>query len=268
MENNPLLQLIDSSLHYLQELKKEKSSLLPSHIILSESATPLMTPKVIGSEKKEVSTTPAPIPLKTTAPTPLKTEPLFTPITEMPKPVEQPTNKKSAFTLHPPTYSSSLSLQDLWTLIPKIAPSLTLLEKIPNDAKAQKIKNGWKLPPEIPEVPLLCLNHPALTFLKDVAQAIEKNFFPSKVLDIALFEEKNTWDVLFQAPHLKLIVIPETMLWQCPNLKRYYHEFPEKNERYLGKCPALLIFDPDLYLKDPSLKRSLWNQLCQALKQP
>jgi hypothetical protein len=266
MENHPLLKLIDSSLQYLHELKKERPRLLPSHVILSESSTPLINPKPAPVEKTQDLVSPCPIPVKTIASPPQKSE--LTPIIEARPSVQAPTNKKSAFALHPPSYSASSSLQDLWTLLPKIAPSLTLLEKIPSDIKAQKIKSRWKLPPEIPEVPLLSLHHPALNFLHDVAVAIEKNFLSSKVLDMAVFEEKNTWDVFFQAAHLKLIVIPETMLWKCPNLARYYHEFPEKNERYLGKCPALVIFDPDLYLKDPSLKRSLWKQLCQALKQP
>ena len=112
MENNPLIHLIDSSLSYLQELKKERASILPSHTNLSEIASPLIIPKAPALEKKEELPTPAP-----DKALPATKEPLvLTPIVEQQKPIEQPSSKKSTFTLHPATYATPESLQDLWTL--------------------------------------------------------------------------------------------------------------------------------------------------------
>ncbi|NDD59067.1 MAG: hypothetical protein EBZ47_07465, partial [Chlamydiae bacterium] len=216
MENPPLLHFIDSSLNYLQELKKETPYILPNSTVTSDTQTSLRVTPIKSPLPKEEA-----LPQPITAKASIKSESVLTPISPPKEPIQpletsqKPTTcseKKPIFSLQPPIHTNASSLQDLWTLLPKITPSLKLLEKIPSDAKAQKIKNRWKNPFQIPEIPLLSLNHPALNFLKDVSQAIDKHFFSSTVLDIALFEEKNTWDQFFQSPQLKVIVIPETML--------------------------------------------------------
>jgi hypothetical protein len=157
-------------------------------------------------------------------------------------------------------------MQDIKKTLEKVAPTLRLLDHIPQDTEAKKIKNAWKEQANIPDMVILATKSPVLPFLHHVAKAIALHFFSSRVLEVDEFEKQNKWEVFLGTPNLKMIISPDGVLWRCKTLLRYYHEFPNKQERFLGKIPLLLLPDPSLYLKDPALKRSLWNLLCQMIK--
>jgi hypothetical protein len=283
MEKNLLLDtLIDKTLQYLTELKETSSHVIGSCDPLCQEgfSTFERPPELIDKEVTHVPTVlPVPAPKSTPAPLLLEPKPLelapiepiqLEPLPLVPTPIVQSstTNKEktSTFTLHPPSPIQKDTMQDMRAIIKKAAPSLTLFSSPPSDEKAKKIKNAWKEQSKIPDIPILATKGPSLPFLTHVAKAIELHFFPSKVIDVTTLEQNNSWDVFLNTTNLKMIIAPDSVVWSCKNLMRYYHEFPNKKERYLGKIPLILLPDPSLYTKDPSLKRPLWNLLCQVLK--
>ncbi|MBM3191347.1 MAG: hypothetical protein FJZ63_01670 [Chlamydiae bacterium] len=250
---DPLSQLIDKTLQYLQELAPHDLSLLPSSFFSSPSPVPLS----IAPQKPSA---PPPL-LSSAAKTP---SPSAMPIA--PPKAETPPLQKSSFSLHLPPPTISMPFQDFRTLLPKIAPHIPLFENIPSDLKAKKIKTSWSNPLQIPEVPLLVPSSLLSGFYEEVARAVTKHFFPSSVLDFHHFEENGLWDKFLQTPHLKAFVTLEPLLQTSPHLLRLYHPFPHKKEYYLGKCPVIFLEEPVLYTQDPALKRSLWHSLCLTLK--
>lgn len=282
MEKNLLDTLIEKTLQYLTEFKEEHPYVMgTSYEINSHEEKP--------SSIQKAPTFPYPVKKPVISETPLPKPSLIEKLPMEPVPMEQvsvkleakveripvefiPSKKiaeaspSASFPLYPPSPAHKDLMQDIRTILKKVAPSLTLSNSIPSDEKAKKIKNAWREHAKIPDIALLVTESSSLSFLKQVAKAIELHFFPSKVIDVKLFEQNNNWDTFLNTANLKMIIAPDSVIWSCKHLMRYYHEFPNKKERYLGKIPLLLLPDPSLYIKDPSLKRSLWNLLCQVLK--
>lgn len=157
------------------------------------------------------------------------------------------------------------SLEDIKKHIEAVMPSLYINFNIPSDEAAKRKKNSYLITEYMPDVPILTFQDKASAFLEEVAKAISSHFFLSKVVDLSKVEGEGILDQLIKTDHLKLIIAIDTMLFSHRTLMKYYQEFPAKKERYLGKTPLLLLPDPSLYMKDPSLKRSLWNLLCDML---
>lgn len=286
MEKNLLDTLINKTLQYLAEFKETQSYVIGAfdHIseeielpvaikkecVIEESPRQLPTPKESHS-LKQVSLEQDSIKQALLNQACSKQEPTEPTVTEIfPKEQKNTSSHQpspiASFPLHPPTPIHKDPMQDIQAVLKKVAPSLIISNSIPSDEKAKKIKNAWKEHAKIPDITILATQSPSLSFLTQVAKAIEIHFFPSKVIDVKELEQNNNWDVFLNTTNLKMIIAPDSVIWSCKHLMRYYHEFPNKKERYLGKIPLLLLPDPSLYIKDPSLKRSLWNLLCQVLK--
>ena len=281
MEKPLLDTLIDKTLQYLAEFKEEQAYVIGTSYQMDSL-------EMLSPESQEVSTkilkpltttSPSPIPAKVIpklAPTKLVLKSIpavdialeLTPLEQILELAPQKSEKAPAavFPLHPPSAVQKDLMQDMRTILKKVAPTLVISSSIPSDEKAKKVKNAWKEHAKIPDVVILAVQGPSISFLTGVAKAIELHFFPSKVIDVKPLEQSNNWDVFLNTTNLKIIIAPDSVIWGCKHLMRYYHEFPNKKERYLGKIPLVLLPDPSLYIKDPSLKRSLWNLLCQVLK--
>ena len=187
---------------------------------------------------------------------------LETPVMQSkPKPLQNP-----VFALHKPVITHKLPDEDLHKAFTKIAPHILANRPIPSDEKAKLIKNGWKEKNVIPVVPILASDDKSLVFLQNVAQAITLHFFPAKVLLLKDLEKQNLLLSLLDSAHVKLIISPDITLWNCKELMKHYQEIPQQKQRFLKNTPLLLLPDPSLYIKDPSLKRSLWNLLCHLLQ--
>lgn len=189
------------------------------------------------------------------------------PVTPAPaSPPKPQLQKEPGFVLHKPATSHKLPDEDLRKAFSKIAPQMLAHRPIPSDEKAKQIKNGWKEKHAIPVVPILASDEKTLAFLQNVAQAISLHFFPSRVLLLKELEKHQMLASIAESSHVKLIISPDVTLWNCKELMKYYQEIPQQKQRFLKNTPLLLLPDPSLYLKDPSLKRSLWNLLCHLLK--
>lgn len=256
MDNkNPFPQLIEDSLKYLHELKETSSFVLPSS--LAPPSAPLPPSKPV-----QIPLPPAPLPFTMTAP-PVKKEPPPPPVEKVEKKAE-PAPRLIAPSSPKPIHKDPM--EDMRAAMKKAAPMLKITDIIPSDAKAKKIKHAWKDQRHMPDIAILSGPSMPLSFLQQVAKAIDLYFFPCRVIDVGPLETSGSWDALLQTPHLKLIISPDATLWNCKQLMRHYHEIPHKKERFLGKIPLLLLPDPNMYLKDQALKRSLWNLLCHMLQ--
>ena len=212
-----------------------------------KKASPLCSEKIGPSEhKKTIQQSP---PLFNSKPfTPLKTK------ARLPIPLEKPK-------------PSSSPGEDKWRALFKTAlKEIYLHENIPNDSKAKRLKEAWREKHNTPEVPILFQGSYYKPFLQSLAKAIETEFLPCRLVEIDHLEKEKKWDLFLDSPKLKLIIAPDQLIFAAKELLPFYKEHPQQGTRFLGEIPLLLIPDLSLYFKDPYLKRSLWNVICQALK--
>lgn len=167
--------------------------------------------------------------------------------------------------IEPPKKAQRDPLEDVKKILETIAPSLYLNFNIPKDDQAKRVKKSYQINEYMPDVPVLCYSQKALSFLQGIAEAIDRHFYPSKVIDLSQIPSEEAIDEILQRDHLKLIIAIDAMVFSHKVLMKHYQEFPVKKQRFLGKTPLLLLPDPMIYMKDPSLKRSLWNLLCSQL---
>ncbi len=125
---------------------------------------------------------------------------------------------------------------------------------------------SWQTKQNIPEVALLIRKGQLPAFFSALSQAISLCLAPAKTFDIEPLERENKWEVFLAAKQLRLILIPDAVLFASKNLLPYTRELPQKNIRFLKEVPLLLLTDPSFYLKDPLLKRSLWTLIQKALR--
>jgi hypothetical protein len=238
------LNLIDNTLEFLQYSDQEEVMSTPSTVSMPKPK-PLPMPKYTQKLEPRQSQC---------------TSDVATP----PPPVKPPEKKETRFALDPPTPPPTSSKENFCKLMQKIDPHLTLHDTIPDDQRAKRVNKSWQLKGSIPDIPILFkgeVEHRIL--LQNIAKAIEIHFAPSRIIDI---EKVEKWDAFLQPPHLKLIIVPDSVLWSAKALLPFYKEKPQERKHFLGNTPLLLLPDLSLYFKDPSLKRSLWNVICQMLK--
>lgn len=222
------LKLIDDTLAYIQKLLPSKQENPPPPIL--EKPKPLLKPAP-----------PKPTP--------------------SPKKIEK---KEIPLKLQPPT-AAPTSHNKMERLLKSIAPNLYLHLTPLSDEKAKRIKNAWSEKSQIPEIPILFQGTDYSSFLHHLAKAITLCFHSARALDITPFEKEKKWDLFFQSPKLRLILCPDHLIFSSKELLPFYRESPSQKTRFLGEIPLLLLPDLSLYYKDPYLKRSLWNVICQAL---
>lgn len=141
------------------------------------------------------------------------------------------------------------------------------LPDIPNDKKAKAISERWKTKNQSAPISILLFQETGKhhQFLTNLTTALDVFFGETKQISGASIEKENQWETFLSVPELKLIIICDSSLWQMPNLLKFYREIPNQTERFLSNTPLLLLPDLSLYLKDPSLKRSLWKAICQKI---
>ncbi len=240
-------KLIDDTIHYLQLQCGEN---FDWNVNITKPKTVIPKPKPI--------TKPAP-----------QLEPQNTPAIKKEKPLALPPveaeKSEISFRFEPPEIPKTTSHEAMRSLMTQIAPELFLHETAPTDLSAKRIKEGWKERYATPEVPILLHGKNHLKFLTQIAKAIDTCFFPSRIVPFEHLEKEKKWDLFLESQRLKLIIAPDHVLFGSKGLLPYYTENPNEKTRFLGKIPLLLLPDLSLYMKDPSLKRSLWNVICQAL---
>lgn len=232
------LQLIDKTLAYIQALAPP--------CVQAKPLPPLPTPKPKQIAQPPVSKPPSP-PVK-------KQEP------------KQELSKE--LDLRPPTLPDKQPMNKMGSILKMIAPDFFIHDAPLADDKAKKIKGAWADKSQIPDIPILFQGNLYRTFTENLAKAISTCFSPSRVIEITPYEQEKKWDLILESPQLKLILLPDYLLFSSKELLPFYKENPGQKTRFLGDIPLLLLPDLSLYFKDPYLKRSLWNVICQSLDKP
>ena len=178
-----------------------------------------------------------------------------------PKPKEQPIVE----TLPAPSKSPAELFSSIRSIVMKTAPDLAILDEIPDDAIAKKIKTRWKTKNQSAPISILASHEIPLhkAFLEEIAIALDVFFGPARIVAAESIEKERQWDSFLASENLKLIIMCDSTLWQLEHLRKLYKETPAQSTRMLGNVPLFLLPDLSLYFKDPLLKRSLWKALCQ-----
>lgn len=155
-------------------------------------------------------------------------------------------------------------LTEFGKLYRQLFPEIPLIETIPNDSFAIKIKNAWVNEQTIPPVIILSFRNQdkELAFLKNVAQAITLRLAPARVISALNWEKEKGWEEILNSPDLKLFIACDYDLYLQPALMKVYQEAPQQGKHYLSKTPLLLLSDLSLYLKEPQMKSLLWRAIC------
>ncbi len=151
---------------------------------------------------------------------------------------------------------------ELFKLIATSLPHLHLVNEPPDDSQARLIANTWQQK-RTPQVIILSFDEiqTHLEFLQNVAKAIHGRGYSVEVIKIG---KEATLDPLFEEK-LQLIIGNDSSLHTFPNLSKHYRESTKSGKHYLKEIPLLLLSDISFYLKEPSLKLSLWNAIKEKL---
>ena len=146
-----------------------------------------------------------------------------------------------------------------------VSPELSILDEIPNDEIAVKISERWKTKNQSAPISILLYQEPPeqKALLEQITTAIDIHFGPAKIVHAEKIEKDKQWGAFLSVADLKMVIVCDYTLWQLNQLMEFYKEVPANRSRVLGKVPLFLLPDLSLYLKDPQLKRSLWNALRQ-----
>lgn len=108
-------------------------------------------------------------------------------------------------------------------------------------------------PAEGPEIAILSFsslpNH--ITFLSMLEKALKIRF--NKTIKVM---SGSGWE------KCSLVIAPDYGIWADPHLSKNFREGERSGQSYLGQTPLFLLTDLALYMKEPKMKRSLWNALC------
>jgi hypothetical protein len=241
-------ELIEAALDYARQLEGKSVIASTDDLLRAFSGPPKPKPVLIIPKPIKVETPPPP-----PSPAPKK---------------EPPKVEKKRVELQLPSVPTDKPKSGIGQFFAEIFPGMRLHEAPPADLGAKRVKEAWKEQFSTPDVAILCNNKRVMGFLKNVAKAIDLSFFPCRVIEVDHLERENKWDLFLDSPNLKWVIAPDSTLWSCKKLMPLFKEYPKQNTRFLGKIPLLLLPDINLYFKDPFLKRSLWNLLCQTLSPP
>ncbi len=149
----------------------------------------------------------------------------------------------------------------------KISPGIQLVASLPDDTEARRIAENWKHSSLQAEILLLDFSrHPQeKAFLQHLARAMTISFRETQVLDTATTEANRAWEAILTSSPLKLIIAPPKNSWNTPALLEHLRQVPSSQESFLGKAQLHFCETPDVYLRTPQLKRTLWLHLCQLL---
>jgi len=203
---------------------------------------------------------------KSELPSPPSPAPIIRVIKEAPPPKKiEPVKPKVEPPVLQPMKPKVSEMNNIRSLIGRATPHLFLHSEIPSDHKAKQINTAWQERSKMPEIPLLVSKElaPYGELLKSLAHAIDSVYGGCRVVNIAHFEKGNLWEQVLGTQ--KLIIIPDVLLSSAKNLLPFYSETPGEVIRKLKGVPLLLLPDLSLYLKDPLLKRSLWNVISAEL---
>jgi hypothetical protein len=179
-----------------------------------------------------------------------------------PKPIINKVEIKEEF--QDPIKQTLENFDDIRRIVSIVAPEFGPIDEIPSDMLAQKISTRWKTKNQTAPISILSFaeSDEQKALLEKIAIAIDVYFGPAKLIHAETIEKEKQWDAFLSVEELKTIICCDHTLWQL-SLVKHYKENPQDSKRMLGNKDLFLLPDLSLYMKDPSLKRSLWKALCQ-----
>lgn len=180
------------------------------------------------------------------------------------KPSEE-TGTHPFFKLIPVNSAPPDPLDDMMSAIKEHFPGIDIVETPPDDKIAHQVANKWKQATGIPDIAILSYRESPKEkeFLGNVAKAVSNQIAPSSVLSAVEIEHQDKWKKLLSAANLKLVITNEKGMHSLSLMMKHHHLNSKTSRQYLGKVPILLLSEVSFYLRDPSLKSSLWNAICQ-----
>ena len=273
-----MLRNIDQALTLVQDLKsylqEEKNPIFADSFELDYFRSYILKKKkeafLNRNTPSEVKPSPPPEPEKKIATPPLSPPTVQIPIQEKKDLKIAPSNPIDLPKL-PKISSSTIQLHTVsfhWkSVLGKMAPKIAILDEIPHDHLAKKIKNQWKTKNQTAPISILYYQeipeHKEL--LDQITIALDVYFGPAKQVSAQAIEKEKQWEAFLSVPELKIVICCDYTLWQLSSLMQFYKETPHLKKRQLGEKSLFLLPDLSLYLKDPLLKRSLWKAFNQIL---
>lgn len=194
------------------------------------------------------------------------------------KPTAAPAKEKAApahskapsnhIELEPLRNAVETDLNDIHAIIVERFPKQVILSDIPSDATARSINNAWTQETQIPDILVLSFGEPHLhhAFLQNLSNAISIRIAPSALIVAEKLSQEKDWDAVLKTKNLKFVIAAGNGLQATPDLQKHYKEAQKLAKHYLGQVPLYMLSDIGNYLKNPSLKVSLWNDLCSMHK--
>ncbi len=160
------------------------------------------------------------------------------------------------------------SFQDIRSILKIVAKDLKILDQLPNDREAKILAKLYENKSHYPECLILYekTHKRGLPLLQALSKAIEKRFVSCGLLSIEEIEEKENLEEILKEKKIKLFIFSNQILWHRPKLLSHYLEIPGHALKRLATKDLFVLSDLDYYLKDPLLKRSLWNHLMAYFK--
>ncbi len=261
-------QLVQDTIIYLKTCENQKFELSDT---LFDFFSSDLQKTIQSTNPKKNKTQPRPAPAVQSFKSPpaiLSSAPKTGLIKKMVFPKEEKKLKKKDFREpEKPACNMTLAFDHFKDLMQLIDPKIKILENIPNDIQAKEIASSWKLKSKVGKITLLVFqeNKKELFFIKELAKALHLLFQPTKIINAVNLEKDNQWEAFLNQPHLKFLLITDVSLWKLKNLIAHYHENPTTHETFLGPVPLFLLPQISLYLKEPLIKKTLYESLKKKL---
>lgn len=195
-------------------------------------------------------------------PTPPKPAPQKAP-EPIPPPQKTEATPRSFFTLEPMTQAVESDLTDIQTILAERFPKQTILKEVPSDTESNLLKKEHTTEAAILLSFLESPEH--LTFLTNIAKAIESRLAPAAVVAANDYEQDDRWHTLLQSPALRAIIISSANLQALPKLMKHYREDTTQKKFFLGQVPLVVLSDISLYFQEPTRKRALWDEITKVV---
>ncbi|NGX63234.1 MAG: hypothetical protein KR126chlam6_00642 [Candidatus Anoxychlamydiales bacterium] len=158
-------------------------------------------------------------------------------------------------------------LSDIKKTIQKVFPNINIVSSLDDKIAKQKAKK-YKLKNIAAPITILAYkeNEKHYRFLEKIAIAMHVYFYPTKVVSEYLLEKEKSGNDFLSDSDIFLIIASDYTIFELPNLRTYYKENPIKGEKHLKNKALFLLPDISLYLKEPTLKTSLFKALKQKIQ--
>ncbi|NGX33767.1 MAG: hypothetical protein K1060chlam1_00108 [Candidatus Anoxychlamydiales bacterium] len=158
------------------------------------------------------------------------------------------------------------SFLDIKKSIEQKFPNISILKEPIDDKIAKQKSQKYKLKNISSTITILAYkeDEKLYRFLEKLSTSLSVYFYPSKVVSAYLIEKEDNWDDFLKSD-ISLIISSDYTIFELKRLRTYYRENPSKGEKFLKDIPLFLLPDIFLYLKEPTLKASLFNALKQKI---